>query len=281
MGASQSKSTVDIINEAIINATISAANNCNASVNQTQIVEHTGFGLFSGAKQTLNTSVSCLQKVVVDNDLITKMANDIQQQASASAKLLLPGYSSSDANTKIRNRLQTLITTQFVQNCASSAVQFQYAKFGGVQIGVVDTQTATVFQQCMMDALNKNQVAQQVGNGVYNMTESSLSTNPIADIFSSLGWALLLPVIIIIVIIIVAILLIKLAGTGGSSGSPGPPLGMMAMEAPTGPMGPAPLPDDSGFNVVELPPDSGMPPEIYSDNPDVSEWSQPMDQQPL
>lgn len=261
MGGSSSKTSVDIVNDAIIDAITSNANNCSSQTTQVQDVEHTGFGLFTGAEQTLNVTTQCLQKVVVDNSMVAQMAQNIQQQAAANTVALLPGFSSSRSDTNLKNYLETKITTQNVQNCANSVDQYQRARFGGVQVGVYDQQSMDAFHTCMADTLNKNNVAEGIVQNVNQSSSASTDSSPLSQFVSALTTTLLMPLILLIILVfVIAIIYVVFNHIGGPAPVEEIP---MPMPSPTGPpvdMGPTPGMSMEGLPTVEQMPPAGPTP---------------------
>jgi len=205
MGGSSSKTTsnIDIVNNSIIEAIISSAQNCTTGVNANQQVVHSGLGIFTGATQNVTVSVSCLQKVVVDDQLIAQMAQQIVQNVAANNGTLFGGSADSSANQNIQNYLKTKITTTFLQNCIAATVANQSVAYGGVQIGTFDSQNINYFQQCMMSALNTNKVAQGITTDT-QQTGSATTTSPsiFGSLFSGLGSYVYYILIFIVLIVI-------------------------------------------------------------------------------
>jgi uncharacterized membrane protein len=218
-GSSKTTSNISIVNNSIIEAVIQAAQNCSSNTSANQQINHSGLGLFSGATQNVSISLSCLQKVVVNDNLIATMAQKIIQNVSANNGELFFGSASANANTSVQNYLKTKITTQFIQNCVSNVAATQRINYGGVQIGVFDNQSVTAFQNCMMNALNSNSVAQGITT---DTNQTGTATNPGFSLdlglgsFGSIG-------MIIIVIIIAAIGYSVYSGHSAESSAPQEP----------------------------------------------------------
>ncbi len=186
MGASASRTSVDVVNQSIIDIVTQNVNDCSTSANVTQNVDFSGVGVFSSANQTMTLSTQCLQNIKVDNNMLTQMANKIQQEASANAIALLPSFSGSENRTNLTNYLSSKISTSSVQKCATSALQSQNVAFSGVQIGSRASQTVNIFTKCMQESLNQNAVAQGVVIDTQQKA-SSTTSNPldfIAGLFS-------------------------------------------------------------------------------------------------
>jgi hypothetical protein len=208
-GNSKSVSNIDIVNNSVISAIVSAAQDCSSTVNANQQVVHSGFGLFTGTSQNVSVSLTCLQKVVVDSKLIAQMAQKIIQNVEANNGTIFGGKADSEANTKVRNYLSTRVTTTFLQNCVSSVIADQNVRYGGVQIGTFDSQSINTFQQCMTQGLNNMSVAQNLTTDT-TQTAKSATTGPSLDLglgslFGGLG-SYFYYILIFIVLVVVAYL---------------------------------------------------------------------------
>lgn len=205
MGASQSTSSVDIVNNSIITAITNNVNNCSASSTQTQTVQLGGIGIGNSISQSASLNISCLQKVTMTTQLSTQIAQQIQQDATASAVALLPSYSGSSNTTKLANYIQTKVTTNIIQNCATSALQNQNIATSGIQIGDSVNQTLNLFSSCLQNALNNNNISQGV---VANIAQTSTATtsNPLdflSNIFGSITNGIIFFIAFIILIIVI------------------------------------------------------------------------------
>lgn len=190
MGANVTKSSVDIVNESIINVMLESAQNCSAGINSDQNITSSGFGIFGNYSQSATVSLSCLQNLQIDNNLITSMANKIVADTAQTNTPLLPSVNVGDTTTNIKNVLQTKITQSFVQSCVSALVNHQNQQYSGLQIGTVGKQDVNVMVSCISNALNSNGVAQSI---VANTTTSTtqLSKNPfsvITDLFQNISF---------------------------------------------------------------------------------------------
>lgn len=207
MGASQSKTSVDIVNTSIIDCITNNINSCSSQLTQNQQVSFSGFGLFNSVFQSASLNVQCLQNITMTTDLSTKIAQQIQQDAEASAVALLPSYSGSSNTTNISNYIQTKLTTNIIQTCAASALQNQQVSFSGVQIGSAATQTLDLFSKCMQTALNNSNISQGLVQDVTQKTTAT-TTNPL-DFLSSMFGYIVIGFILFIMLIIVIVFLNK------------------------------------------------------------------------
>lgn len=200
-GGSKTRSNIEIVNESIIEAVISSAQKCSSSITANQNIIRSGFGFWNSATQNVTISLSCLQKVVVNNDLIAKMAQKIIQNVQANNGSLFGGPANSDANQKIQNYLKTKISTEFIQNCIAAAIANQNLKYEGVQIGISDDQTIKSVQKCISNALNNNRVAQNITtdtNSQSNATVTGFGLDfGLGGLFGGYGMYVLLFIIIL------------------------------------------------------------------------------------
>ena len=264
MGASQSTTSVNVVNQSIIDAVIQNVNNCSATSTQSQQVTFSGLGLFSSASQTATLNLQCLQNVKVNNDLITSMAQKIIQDAQSQAVALMPSYSGSNAQTSLSNYLQTKITNSTIQNCANNAVQTQNITFTGVQIGSSSSQTLSLFSECMQKALNNNQVAQNIVQDT-SQTVSSKTSNPL-DFLSQYAAYVVIGIIAFIILIIVIGYMIF------GRGSPAP----VAMQQPPYMMSPYAMPQQPPMEMqppvmTQIPPVAMQPPVVTQPSVTISQ----------
>jgi hypothetical protein len=161
-GSSKSTSNIDIVNNSIIESIVSASQNISGTLNANQQINHSGLGILTGATQNVTLNISGMQKVIVDQDLISDMAQRIIQNVQSNNGKLFGGSANSSVSQKLQNYLRTKISTNFVQNCVAAAVANQLITYSGVQIATLDRQNIDYFQKCMSDSLNKGNVAQGI-----------------------------------------------------------------------------------------------------------------------
>ncbi|HXT82918.1 MAG TPA: hypothetical protein VN704_00975 [Verrucomicrobiae bacterium] len=214
MGVSQSKTSVDVVNQSIITAITNNVNSCSSSLNQNQQVSLSGVGIFNWFSQSASLNVQCLQQATMTNDLSMQIAQQIQQDAQAQAVALLPSYSGSQNVTNLANKITTSVTTNIIQQCAAGALQNQQISTSGFQVGNQVTQTLNLFSSCMQKALNNNNIAQGIVQNV-SQTASSTTSNPLDFLGNMFSYVVIGIIGFIILIIILAYLF--LGGGGGSS----------------------------------------------------------------
>lgn len=201
-GGSKTTSNIDIVNNSIISAIISSAQSCTSGLTANQTVVSSGLSLFTTTAQTATVSLTCLQKVVVDDTLLTQMAQQIVQNVQANNGSLFGGSANSSANQSVKNYLQTKVTTSFVQTCVSSISANQSVTTSGVQVGTLDEQTVSTVQTCLANALNSNNVAQGITTdttqtGAAANTGFSLSLGSLGSIGSYVIYFIVFIVLII------------------------------------------------------------------------------------
>lgn len=202
MGASQTKNAVDVVNEAIITCTIRNVSDCSARLEQSQQVHFSGTGWFNRVEQSATINVSCLQQLRMTNELSTQMAQQIQQDAAAQAIALMPSYSGSENETRLKNHIETHVSTTTIQQCAASATQRQIVTFEGFQFGNAAIQTLDIFSKCMQDALNANNIAQSIVQDVSQTAESTID-NPFSFL-ADMWMYIVLGIIAFIILLVVA-----------------------------------------------------------------------------
>lgn len=200
MGANVTKSATDIVNEAIISTALKAAQDCSQYVDSTQSITSGGVGLFGSYTQSANFSLTCLQNINIDSNLITQMTNKIMEDVKQTNTPLLPTVNIGDTQTNIKNILKSKITNEFFQSCAASLKNYQTQTYGGIQIGTKGKQDINVVVKCMSDALNKNGVAQSIvtSNTVTNVQTSKSPLSFITDIVKGFTWFIYLIIILIV-----------------------------------------------------------------------------------
>lgn len=217
MGASVTKTSVDIVNESIIEAITENVNNCSTNLEQTQNVNLGGIGFFTSIFQSASLNVSCLQNINITNQLATDIAQKIQQNAAANAIALLPSFSGSENLTNLQNYIKTKVSNNIVQSCAASAVQNQTVNASGFQVGAQVSQTLSLFSKCMQTSLNNNNISQGLVQDIEQKATSTVS-NPL-DALTGLFTTPVLIFIAILFLIVVIVIIAKYTLSGSNSGS--------------------------------------------------------------
>ena len=221
------RTSIDVVNDAIANVIISNANKCSQTGAQSQVVYHSGIGLFSGASQEMTLSANCVQNVTIDINLANDIASKIQQDAKAEGVALLDMFSNvhADAQAKLATRIQNNLKLETVQACNQFAIQQQVSVFTGTQIGSQDSQRTNQTMQCIQNAISNTKIANTIVNDS-DQKASATSKNPLAfltdwmaGLFSGPG----IMVMIMVLIIVVAAIYMYNSGSGTQGMQPGQP----------------------------------------------------------
>jgi hypothetical protein len=194
MGASVSKTSVDIVNEAIVEAIVETALSSQAAIDAEQTT------IISGSKvrdstisQSAKLSLQSLQEVKVDNELINKMETKIRQAAEANSVILSAAVATSSTNMK--NILSTKVGTSTILKAVAAVSLKQKTIIENSEVTNTNvSQTADLFSKAMQTALNNNKVAQAIVNDVDQKASSTTS------FLGSWGMYVIIAIIAIIVL---------------------------------------------------------------------------------
>lgn len=208
MGTNVSKTSVDIINETVINTILSVSQECNNYINSNQKLVVGGTNLFGKYTQSVKLNSTCIQNVKLSADLFSKMANDIKHQAEQSGIALLPSINADVNDTIIKNLLKINITNSFLQKCATTLDNNQdLAIEPGFNLFTRASQDVEAVTKCMSDTLNQNNFAQSmIVNTDQKVTQHN--ANPLqvlADIMNNLTFGVIAMIFMFIGIIILII----------------------------------------------------------------------------
>lgn len=203
MGSSQSSTLVDIVNQATASVITNELLSCSSNSKQTQVFAPSN-SLFFGfsAKQSATISQSCIANFKVDDSIVSKISNQIQQEAAKESVALFDTmhFDSTQAEAHIKNLVSTNITTNLVQNALVSVEQTQIiGGAGNTILGGSVVQTSDTVQKSLMSAISNTSLATTIDNQTDQKSKNS-QTNPL-DIFGDM----LMYIIIFIIVIIVAV----------------------------------------------------------------------------
>lgn len=216
MGASQSQNSTDVINQTITNVITNNTNECSSNVNQNQVVNLGGVGAGNNISQTATLSLSCLQKIKMDNNLATQIATAIQQAAQASGIALAADYSSSSNTTNLSNYIQTNITTNNLQKCFAQISQNQNVSTAGYQFNNTVSQSTALITSCLQNMLAKNKVANGIVQDIKQKAKST-QKNPLNFLGNMMTDIVVIIIGVIVFVIVIALILVK---GGGSNQTP-------------------------------------------------------------
>jgi hypothetical protein len=211
MGASISSNSVDIVNDAVINVSMSAVNNCASSTSATQNVTLGGLMVGDSISSTATVSMSCVQNIQLTTDMFMQMASQIQQQAAAQAQALLPAYSGSTNTTNLANHIQVTLGEDFIQKAAGSVSTTQNVVAQGVSIGTSVSLGVSSIQKAMQNILSQTNLSASIMDTTNQSAKSTTDSNPFALSTN------MMYMIAFIVVGIVALILLPMLMGGGSS----------------------------------------------------------------
>jgi hypothetical protein len=194
MGVNTSKSSVDIINNAIVNVIVSAAQECSQAIDSTQVIQSSGWSLFSKFSQNVTLTSACLQSVKIDNNLILNMVNSIKSSLDQQAIALVPSVNTNVSDTNITNDLKTTININFLQKCVTSLKTYQQQTYGGLQFGVLANQDVGVVTKCLSDNIANTGVAQKISDQLV-ATSTQTQKNPLdflTEMFGNFTWMIIM-----------------------------------------------------------------------------------------
>jgi hypothetical protein len=204
MGASASSTAVDIVNESIVNVLVRTSQNTNAYIEASQNINLSGFNLGLSFKQNLATSVTALQQVNVDMNVIDKITQEIKAKAEAKGVMLNPAIAVSDIN--IRNILAINLTNEVVQSCVSGIKAQQTIDTSGVNIGVIASSTVESLSKCGQI----NETAFKVARNIFSdVTGNSYSESK--GLFEGLFGSSFMYIIIALFLLILVGVIVKVA----------------------------------------------------------------------
>jgi hypothetical protein len=202
MGATESKTISDVVNEAIANIIVSSSAQTTGSADVTQMQKISGVGIGSEYKQDAKVNLKSLQSFKMDATIAQKMADAIKQKSEAEGGFLQGTYATSA--TALKNYLEANIENETVQNCGTSLLAKQLQEVGGIQAFVTAEQSASVVVDCVQNAINESNIASEI---VVDVDQESTAEGE--SIFGSLNY-LIIGGVAIVIAIIVAIVLIML-----------------------------------------------------------------------
>jgi hypothetical protein len=219
MGATESKSTSEVMNEYAVDVVQRTIQNCTTTATQTQIMEVGYVGgdvdlSSSTFTQGASINMTCALSDQKTSEIANKLANDVVQFAESKSKGLLvpPGGTEAEIINNITNDIKTSLTQESVQNSAADTAQYQKIGFGFVEgnfvaRGLTMSQTAEVIAKSIVDTAMIQTIINDVSNKVdlTTSTESTGAETAIAEgLFGMLGaWAYG----VIGVVIVIALLL--------------------------------------------------------------------------
>lgn len=224
MGGTNSKSSVESLQETVTNIAYSIAQSCASSSDQNQEVTSSQLSLFginnASVTQTTDIDFTCATKSNKQTDLQNQIVSAISNSSDSNGIALFSafGRTKAEATVNIRNIVTTNLTMSNIQQTyiiiKNSQTGFfsQTAIFGSNYVDV--TQGASIFARAVNEILETSGIYQTIESHIEN-SASATEKNPLqflADIFTGAATTAMYIVIGIILIIIALGLGIVFAG---------------------------------------------------------------------
>lgn len=205
MGATESKTLTEVMNEVAVDVVQRTVQNCTTTATQDQLlqVDYVNGNVDisdSTFTQGMSVDMSCMLSDQKTSEIANELATKVVQFAESESRGLLvpPGGTEASAVSDIANDIKTSLTQESVQNSLSVSSQSQKLQFGYVgknftAKNVTMSQTMEVVAKSIVNTSMIQSVINKVSNDL-DQTSSSKSTGTdavIADgLFGLLGaWA--------------------------------------------------------------------------------------------
>lgn len=218
MGASVSRAKANIVTGAITEVMVKKAQSGLTSVESTQVNNLGGFNFGTWFSQNNNVTVEALQNVSVDMEVISSIAQKIQNDAKAQSEELSAAYSESDL--KLKNVIENYFSDETYQNCVASLKSTQVNNTFGMNFFSGAAQNSDILSECSQLSDVSSKIANEIFQDVNNTADSE-AKGPLSSlfrgIFGSIGMIIggIIGFILLIVIIMVAVSM-----SGGSGRAP-------------------------------------------------------------
>jgi hypothetical protein len=162
MGAHQTKNSVDIVNEVIIDVVVSSMNKCTNELVTTNHVKIRGFSFFTWFSQSGELNVKCIQSSKISSDMATTMATKIQQVAKETGIALNPSYDKSENTYKLANHIQTNLKLDLSNKCNSKIINTNDIDVDGFVIGNRTSQIIKAVSVCIQTAVQDSKISNDI-----------------------------------------------------------------------------------------------------------------------
>ncbi len=244
MGGNSSKVTSDALTDIAISAIQSTIQGCTSSATQSQIISIPNVsGNLTignvGLSQGVSLDIECIMSAEKQNEMHSKIANAIAQEAKSISTGMLQslGGTSAEAATNIKTKFSANITQSDTQEALNQIIQNQSLFVGNVGgnlvIGNINfDQSAELVSRTLLTSGAYSRVINDISNTLTQVaeTESTGMDKVFADMVETLGIASLgafaIPLLIGIIILSIGAVAIGgfflFGGGGGSAGQMGP-----------------------------------------------------------
>lgn len=229
MGATESKTTVQSLSEAITNVAASTVQSCEVSSTQNQSVNvvNTGIRLWGSYKldQQSDIQSSCFSDVTKQTQLQNRIIDTISQATSASSVAVLSSFgpTNSSASANLSNIVRNNIKMSNIQQSYNEIKQNQSASFtnsGVIGFEQVElTQGAKIFAAATLQEMDKAGIFNTIESHI-DQTSKATVENPLDFISKAIGAVtegitstILVFVIIIAIAIGAFVLVLKAVGS--------------------------------------------------------------------
>lgn len=176
MGAAQSTSHAETINEVVAAAVVENVMGCSAGIEQDQILNLSGNVIGNRFEQSATVNVKCLQDLKNTTELQTKIANKIKQKAEAD---LIPlAGTSATVISRIKTHVATKLNIANIVKCAASVKQRQIITIepGSNVVKNVFVQNANSTVNCIQKVLNDTKFSNDIVSETDNAATTKFST---------------------------------------------------------------------------------------------------------
>lgn len=198
MGGTESKTTVDVLNEMSVDVAQKSVGRCTASTTQAQRIK---FGYVGGdfvlkdttMKQEAALNFKCAMSAAKQSEIQGEIANKIAQFAAAKGPAVLGALGSSTAHAaaNIKNKFATTVNTSTLQESVTASRQLQEVGAthvaGDVVIANLDMeQGAKVVAEAIISDRQYQSVIQSAATAI-DQRSKAVTTNPVADMIGAIG----------------------------------------------------------------------------------------------
>lgn len=177
MGASKSKSAVDVINKSIKKVINKHIQTCIMNVNQSQLMDISGAGntvINNRQKMTLVLDINCVSKLVnnttLKDDLVNNITNDLKESFSS---IFGAPNKVSELQTTFYNIIDQTVTNDTIQACSSNIQNTQVFKVSGMNNVVAFNSQESVINhisKCISDKIFDNDLTSKTINDIETST---------------------------------------------------------------------------------------------------------------
>jgi len=229
MGGTQSKSVINQVTEISVKATMRTIQECSTAATQSQLIDLQAKGDITIGDVTQRQGVQVDSKCLAQSDKQVKIRNDVAAaianyaEAQGPAVLSLLGASKSEATVNIQNRLPMSFNMDTIQKNVTAVMQNQKIAVKSTEGKIIagaltQEQTAQIVAKSIVADKSYASALNDISNKIAQGSKAK-STNPIADIISSIGTAFtgwIVYIAIAIIVIVAAILGLRVMRAGKS-----------------------------------------------------------------